>query len=101
MKVYVDNNVLIDYEEKKIILHRREDIQYLYSYVHIEELIELGNRLEDYKDKRLNTIESLTECSCLLNNKNNVIESISISPQMMFAICSQPFHAIIKEEAIV
>ena len=47
MKVYIDNNVLIDYKENRIALPICENVHYYYPHTHILELIELGNRLEN------------------------------------------------------
>ena len=63
MKVYLDNNIIIDIENGRYILPKEDNVEFPYSYVHIEELIESGVRLSELKTIRLNTL------SCVSNNE--------------------------------
>lgn len=85
MDIYIDNNILIDYEEGKIVLPRTESLKYYYSYVHIQELIESGVRFEQLKERRIQTIVELTGnkyCS------NNIYSNVELSSQDPRAVLS-------------
>ena len=90
LKVYVDNNVLIDYEEGKVALPSNNDIQYQYSYVHIDELIESGERMNSIIKRRFDAINTLTRGHFVQHDENYELESIIVSPQEVFSVCSQP-----------
>ena len=68
MKVYIDNNILISYEQKGISLPRHDSIQYYYSTAHINELIESKDKLKDRLSKRLATIAELTNNRIIVND---------------------------------
>ncbi len=90
MNVYVDNNVLIDYEEKRIKLPIRENLYYYYSYVHIDELIESGKRIKSILKPRFDAIRTLTEGRFVQHDENYELESIIVSPIEVFNLCLQP-----------
>jgi len=64
MRAYFDNNILISIEDKEIniehILSKRNDVSIVYSYVHIQELLASNANFEQLREKRINTITSLT-----------------------------------------
>lgn len=81
MNIYIDNNILIDHEEGKIVLPRSESLNYYYSYVHIQELMESGKRFEQLKDERIRTIMELTDNRCCQNNDNFEVELSTLDPR--------------------
>ena len=93
MNIYIDNNVLIDHEENKDILPIREDLRYYYSYIHIDEMIELGDKLEEKKSKRLEAIRVLTKGKCLLNNDDYEVTAFNMDPDSIFSICLSPSYS--------
>ena len=60
MVAYLDNNIIIDIEDRKIQIPQDKSIIYPFSYVHIEELLEAGDKLEMLKQKRLDTLTKLS-----------------------------------------
>lgn len=92
MNIYIDNNVLIDYEKDNAVLPVNNDLCYYYSYVHIDEMMELGNRLEAEKCKRLDTIKNLTKGRCLFNNDDDVVSVYYKDPYEIFSICNSSFY---------
>lgn len=70
MLVYPDNNIIIDYEKRLKVLPFNKSIKYVYSYVHLEELKEAKNNLDNLKNIRLTTIENLTDGRCVFNCNN-------------------------------
>lgn len=70
MRIYLDNNILVSIEDKQIELNslRKEssdNIEYVYSYAHISELLEANDNSGQLTEKRKNTINSVTNnCYC-------------------------------------
>lgn len=95
MKAYLDNNILIDCEENKIELPTNH-VQYFYSYVHLQELIELGDRFDGLKNTRLRTIKNLTRNHFIMNDEKGLQRYI-ISPDKMLTFCMNPISVIINE----
>jgi hypothetical protein len=95
MKAYIDNNILIDCEENKIELPTNH-VQYFYSYVHLQELIELGDRFDGLKNTRLGTIKNLTRNHFIMNDEKGLQRYI-ISPDEMLTFCMNPISMIINE----
>lgn len=94
MKVYVDNNVLIDYEENKIILPDREEILYYFSHVHIDEMMELGDKLDEKRNKRLVAIRALSKGKYLSNNDDNEVSVFYEDPFSVLSYCMTPIYKI-------
>ena len=100
MKVYLDNNIIIDIENGRYILPKEYNVEFPYSYVHIEELIESGVRLSELKTIRLNTL------SCVSNNEyifqdNQKLYFIDKSPKEVynwFSPIIMELKRIIKEK---
>lgn len=86
MNIYIDNNILIDYEEGKIVLPQTELWKYYYSYVHILELIESGRRFEDLKDRRIMAIAELTDNKCCQNNDSFKVELSAQDPHVFLSV---------------
>lgn len=64
MKVYLDNNIVISIEDGEIELEEFSKLfetkpQFVYSYVHIQELLE-ANNLDSLTPKRIRTITEVT-----------------------------------------
>lgn len=95
MNTYLDNNILVDYEENKIELPTNH-VQYFYSYVHLQELMELGDRFDGLKSLRLGTIKNLTGNQFIMNDEKGLQRYI-ISPDKMLTFCMNPISMIIKE----
>lgn len=68
MTIYVDNNILIDFENGTIDLPLDESHTYYYSSTHIEELLESNCNLKERASRRLATISKLTGDKILANN---------------------------------
>lgn len=97
MFIYLDNNVIINIEEGKIKLPTKDSIIYPFSYVHIEELLESGDRLTALKDNRLNILSRLSKDSYIINNDNRELSIIERSPFAVFQDFSNPFIAALKQ----
>lgn len=73
MRVYLDNNIIISIEKNEIDLEDLRDkfgsnTEFVYSYIHIQELLESGIRFDEFKDNRLNTIRKITKNKYLVPN---------------------------------
>jgi len=90
MLIYLDNNILIDHENGKLTLPVSSEIKYVYSYVHLQEMQELGERLDTIKDRRLKTIEELTEGRYVGNDENNRVVVFRGKPSEVFARIDNP-----------
>lgn len=97
MFIYLDNNVIINIEEGKIKLPTKDSIIYPFSYVHIEELLESGDRLAALKDNRLNILSRLSKDSYIINNNNRELSIFERSPFAVFHDFSNPFIAALKQ----
>lgn len=75
MRVYLDNNILISVEDKEINFDRFKNFEkkysFVYSYVHILELMEAKN-FEEIKKTRLNTLFYLTEYNYIFPDNNQI-----------------------------
>lgn len=96
MFVYIDNNVLIDHEEGKKMLPILPQVQYVYSYVHIEEMLELGDKLAEKKDKRISIIANLTHGNYVCNNNNCELIFSKEDPLVMYYnIVNNPIYQML------
>lgn len=73
VKAYLDNNILISYEEDSSVLPCCVCIEYRCSYIHILELMESTRDFEHRKDKRFSTISNLTNNVFMTNTDNNCV----------------------------
>lgn len=73
MRAYLDNNILIDYERDASILYVGENVCYRCSYIHLVELMESTRNIDERKEQRFSTIESLTGNIFMVNTDNNVV----------------------------
>jgi len=97
MKVYLDNNILISIEDKEISLDVFKNIDkkysYVYSYAHIQELMEANSSYDELKKIRLKTIQDLTnnvyifpdnsQISSKTENPENVILTLKMFSGLM------------------
>ena len=96
MFIYLDNNVIINIEEDKIKLPTKPSIIHPFSYVHIEELLESGDRLVVLKDSRLNILSRLSKDNYIINNDDHELSIIVRSPFAVFQELSNPFIVALK-----
>ena len=65
MKIYVDNNILVSIEKNEIDINELKDhfgknAHFVYSYIHLQELLEAKINFETLKRLRFDTIRRLT-----------------------------------------
>lgn len=97
MVAYLDNNIIIDIEDRKIQIPQDKSIIYPFSYVHIEELLEAGDKLEMLKQKRLDTLTKLSNHNYLINY-NSKLQIVKRSPLMAFNdFYNNPIALLVKE----
>jgi len=87
MRVYLDNNILVSIEDKQIELNSLKDkfsgnIEYVYSYAHISELLEANDISGQLTAKRINTINSVTN-NCYCYPDGEIIEFKIEKPQFL------------------
>lgn len=85
MLVYLDNNILIDYEDEKKELPLVPEVNYVYSYTHIQELLEIKDNFDKRKVKRLQTIKKLTSSKYVQHNDNMQLSLYEGDPSEVFA----------------
>ena len=85
MKVYLDNNIIIDIEKGKLKLPVDYIVEYPYSYVHIEELLESGNRLSELKEVRFSTLASMSKNKYMFQ-ENQQICFVDKSPYEVYGL---------------
>lgn len=91
MLIYIDNNILIDYEKGSKQLPVASNTEYVYSYVHLQELQELCDRLSTMKDKRFKTIERLTSCRYVSKDDDERFTFYFAKPSNIFSTFNNPF----------
>ncbi len=108
MKVYLDNNILIEYEKGNISLLPKKDTEFYYSYVHILELLECEPLLLLDRIKRLATITRLTQNRFITLDDSNsgptLIEEIE-DPKHLFDVMNMPplrkIQGIINQQLVI
>jgi hypothetical protein len=65
MKIYVDNNILVSIEDNEISIDDLKgffgkNAHFVYSYIHLQELMEAKDNFEEHKKKRFDTLQKLT-----------------------------------------
>lgn len=98
MLVYPDNNIIIDYEKQLKVLPFNKSIKYVYSYVHLEELKEAKNNLDNLKNIRFTTIENLTDGRCVFNSDNNVPTLYKANPTNIYSIIENPISNLLSQK---
>ena len=93
MRVYLDNNVLIDIEENVYSLNDFLSIteaEYYYSNAHISELLNGEDRsIPGLKDKRLSTIKAVCGDNFLFQYSPSVIRLARCTPEQAYENVSQ------------
>lgn len=97
MKVYLDNNILIDFEKDASILLEVEGINYRCSYIHLVELMESTHNLEDRKKKRFSTIENLTSNFFMTNTNNDVVVEESNTCSRYYETLNSPISRMLHQ----
>ena len=86
---------MIDYEDGKKDLPLNDELKYVYSYVHLQELQEL-KEVEDKKNKRFQTIEKLTSNRYVCHNNYNQIVINKARPIDNFGTLNKSLAKIIS-----
>ena len=87
MRVYLDNNILIDIENG---LYSAEDFlniegaEYYFSNAHLNELLNVEQPIEGLKEKRLTTIEKLCGNKYLFQNDSTNVVFASCTPRLAY-----------------
>jgi hypothetical protein len=73
MNAYLDNNIFVSIEERgldfnKIKKHLPDNVQFVYSYVHIQELLESKSDLISLKRRRIDTLSKTTNFNYVISN---------------------------------
>ena len=109
MKAYLDNNILISIEDKQIDLESikklsEQGIDFVYSYAHLDELLEAKDEDGSLTSKRINTILEATKnhysyptgdlIEFRFEDPNNVIREIRRHPELntTLRMSIQNFH---------
>lgn len=98
MNIYIDNNILIDYEEGKVVLPQTtESMNYYYSYVHLQELLE-SPRFNELIGDRIKAIIDLTDCKCCENDDNWSVVFGNMDPRRYLIVLQQnPFSKYLQQ----
>lgn len=101
MKVYLDNNVLVDIEAGKYSVEMflaTPDVAYYYSDAHMNELLEAKGNPKVSQADRLGLITKICGCNNLLTGICDVPEIYEKEPVEMYRICDIPFRAFIAQQ---
>ncbi len=88
MKVYLDNNVLVDIESGKYQLEifcALPDVEYYYSDAHLNELLEAKGNPKVSQEERLNLIAKLC-------GKNYICSGVITVPEFLEKDCREMYH---------
>lgn len=76
MRVYFDNNIIVSIEDNEIdfsVLKKTwPNVSYVYSSIHIQELLEAKSNIDELKIKRLKTILNLTDNTYIYSDCNQI-----------------------------
>lgn len=101
MKVYLDNNVLVDIEAGKYsaeMFMSMSDVAYYYSDAHMNELLEAKGNPKVSQKGRLGLISKLCGCNNILTGVCDVPEIYEKEPLEMYRICNTPLRAYIAQQ---
>lgn len=101
MKVYLDNNVLVDIESGKYSADTFlsiPDIEYYYSDAHINELLEAKGNPKVSQEGRLRLISQLCGCNNILTGGFDAPEIYKKEPVEMYRLCNTPLRAFIVQQ---
>ena len=95
MKVYLDNNVLVDIEDGKNILSdfiSIQHVEYFYSEAHLNELLEASSNPKVSQSERLELINQLCGNNIILAGVLSSPEFYSKSPIEMYNLVDTPYR---------
>lgn len=101
MKVYIDNNVLVDIEVGKYSVEDFTGIPgatYYYSDAHINELLEAKGNPKVSQGGRLSLISQLCGCNNILTGGFEAPEICEKEPVEMYKLCDTPMRAFIVQQ---
>ena len=105
MNAYLDNNILVSIEDRGLDFNKiknslPENVQFVYSYVHIQELLESKTDLVSLKKKRIDTLLETTNYNYILPKgdtteitKNQPEEVINIIKNFPIIFNAFRYHA--------
>ena len=101
MKVYMDNNVLVDIEIGKYSVEDFTGMSgatYYYSDAHINELLEAKGNPKVSQGGRLSLISQLCGCNNILTGGFEAPEIYEKEPVEMYRLCDTPLRAFIVQQ---
>lgn len=101
MKVYMDNNVLVDIEVGKYSVEDFTGMSgatYYYSDAHINELLEAKGNPKVSQRGRLSLISQLCGCNNILTGGFEAPEIYEKEPVEMYKLCDTPMRAFIVQQ---
>lgn len=101
MKVYMDNNVLVDIEVGKYSVENftvMSGATYYYSDAHINELLEAKGNPKVSQRGRLSLISQLCGCNNILTGGFEAPEIYEKEPVEMYKLCDTPMRAFIVQQ---
>ena len=102
MKVYLDNNVLVDIEQGKFkeeVFLSRSNTKYYYSDAHLGELLEARGNTKVSQEGRLNLISRICGQNCILSGVLEDPEFIQKDVREMYHLADNPLRAAISSMA--
>lgn len=107
IKVYLDNNIFISFEERGLDFnvfknYFQEDVTFVYSNVHIQEMLEANIEVHNILEKRINTITEITKNQYLTGFGNKFEISIDDPKQVIslikhYSVIFNEFRTVAKE----
>lgn len=93
MKKYFDNNIFVSIEDKEInyedFIKKYPNYSVVYSYAHIQELLEAKNNLDDLKKRRIQTIKDIANNTYIYPNNDEICTKIEM-PETVIQIMNTP-----------
>jgi len=99
MRVYLDNNVLVDIEDGNLRLSdfiSIQNVEYYYSEAHLNELLEATSNPNVSQGRRLELITKLCGTNSILANPHNPPDICSKSPDEMYSFVDTPLRTMIN-----
>jgi len=100
MKVYPDNNVLVDIEAGKYSVEMflaTPDVAYYYSDAHMNELLEAKGNPKVSQDDRLRLIFKLCGSNNIFAGGFKAPKILEKKPEEMYRLCDNPWRTIIAQ----
>lgn len=102
MRVYLDNNVLVDIEQGIFIVEdflAQPNTKYYYSDAHLGELLEARGNSKVSQEGRLDLISRICGQNCILSGVLNDPEFIQKDVREMYRIADTPLRSVINSMA--